>query len=252
LADDFTAKLDAYLDGELSTDEMKALDVHVRSCPSCAADVLSRVQLKRAVRSAGNRYQPTPEFRERISRQVGARPPQALAFRVWLTSAAVIALVLVGALLASYAGRQGQRRQQAFNEATDLHIAMLASPNPVDVVSTDRHTVKPWFQGKIPFTFNLPELQNSDFSLVGGRVAYLHQAPGAQLIYQVRKHYVSVFIFQEGMANGALGSFSGSRKHASFNLETWNEQGLRYIVVSDTNAEDIGKLAALLKAAART
>lgn len=252
MADDFTVKLDTYLDGELPADEMKTVDVHLRGCPPCAADLLNRVQMKRAVQSVGKRYQPSPEFRERINRQVSARPPLVSAFRVWLTSSAVIAMVLVGGLLTSYLVRQGQRRQQAFNEATDLHIAMLASPNPVDVVSTDRHTVKPWFQGKIPFAFNLPELQNSDFTLIGGRVAYLSQVPGAQLIYQVRKHYISVFIFQEGMANDALGSFTGSRKHASFNLETWNEQGLRYILVSDTSSEEIGKLAALMRAAART
>ena len=63
------------------------------------------------------------------------------------------------------------------SELVDLHVATLASSNPIDVVSSDRHTVKPWFEGKIPFTFNLPELQNSPFTLVGGRVSYLNQSP---------------------------------------------------------------------------
>jgi|SRR5438445_13863468 len=62
---------------------------------------------------------------------------------------------------------------------------------------TDRHTVKPWFQGKIPFAFDLPELQNSEFSLLGGRMTYLDQTPGAHLIYDARKHHISVFVFQE-------------------------------------------------------
>ena len=76
-------------------------------------------------------------------------------------------------------------------------MATLASANPVDVISTDRHTVKPWFEGKIPFTFNLPELEGSPFALVGGRVSYLNQSPGAELIFRVRQHQISVFIFQE-------------------------------------------------------
>jgi len=220
VADEYTEQLDTYVDGELSADQMKALDVHIRSCTLCAAEVLNRVQMKRALQSAGTRYRPSPEFREQVRHAVGSRPPHPSVFRIWLTSAVVIAVLLVAGLLAAFVGRHDLRRDQALAELTDLHIATLASTIPVDVVSSDRHTVKPWFQGKIPFTFNLPELQNSDFALVGGRVAYLHQAPGAELVYQVRKHYITVFIFQEDSVNGSLRSLSGRRKHASFNLET--------------------------------
>ena len=91
----------------------------------------------------------------------------------------------------------GPAADQVFSEIADLHVATLASSSPVDVISTDRHTVKPWFQGKIPFAFDLPELQNSEFSLLGGRMTYLDQTPGAHLIYDVRKHHISVFVFQE-------------------------------------------------------
>ncbi len=251
MADDFTAKLDTYLDGELSADEMKALDIHVGSCPSCAADVLSRLQLKRALHSAGKRYSPSPEFRQRIQRRIAARP-RLLLGRVWLTATAVVAVLFVAGLVTTYVERQRQEREQAFSEVADLHVAALASPNPVDVVSTDRHTVKPWFQGKIPFTFNLPELQNSEFTLVGGRVTYLGQAPGAQLIYQIRKHQISVFIFQDHTVSPALRTDSGPLKHVSFNLRSWREGGLRYVVIGDASAEDVGKLADLLKKAAQS
>ena len=96
-------------------------------------------------------------------------------------------------------------RQQAFSEIADLHVGTLASASPVDVISTDRHTVKPWFQGKIPFSFNLPDLQNTEFSLLGGRLTYLDQTPGAQLIYDYRKHHISVFVFQERSLPASLG-----------------------------------------------
>jgi anti-sigma factor RsiW len=97
----------------------------------------------------------------------------------------------------------------------------------------------------------LPELQNSEFSLLGGRVAYLGQAPGAQLIYQVRKHEISVFIFQEAAVREALPSDSGPLKHVSFNFESWEQNGLRYIVIGDASTDDIGKLTDLLKTAAK-
>ena len=120
--------------------------------------------------------------------------------------------------------------------------------SPVDVVSTDRHTVKPWFQGKVPFTFNLPELGNSNFTLPGGRVTYLQQTPGAHLIFQVRKHEISVFIFQDRPETGR-GMAALSR--LSFNVATWQEGGLRYYVVGDASREDINALVELLKAAGR-
>jgi anti-sigma factor RsiW len=250
MADEFTTKLDAYLDAELPSSEMKAIDAHVRGCSPCAADVLSRVQMKRATQSAGKRYKPSPEFRQRIQQQL-IKQPRPWAGRAWMAASAVLATLLIAGMLNSYIGRERLQQEQAFSEVADLHVAALASRNTVDVASSDRHTVKPWFQGKIPFTFNLPELQNTEFTLVGGRIAYLGQAPGAELIFQVRKHYVSVFIFQEHAAP-ALRSGSGVRKHVSFNYETWTEGGLRYIAISDTTGEDIGKLAELLKAAAKS
>jgi anti-sigma factor RsiW len=116
-------------------------------------------------------------------------------------------------------------------------------------VSTDRHTVKPWFQGKIPFTFNLPELQGSDFTLLGGRVTYLAQTPGAHLIYQVRKHQVSVFIFQDRGEDTA--SLPSGPVHAlSFSMENWTQNGLRYFVVGDVAPDDIRALSTLLRDAA--
>jgi anti-sigma factor RsiW len=121
----------------------------------------------------------------------------------------------------------------------------------VDVISTDRHTVKPWFQGKIPFAFNLPELQNSEFSLLGGRMTYLDQTPGAHLIYDVRKHHISVFVFRERSLRlpATWDENSLAPKKLSFNLQTWSQGGLRYFVIGDASPADIDSLAKLFKAA---
>jgi anti-sigma factor RsiW len=100
----------------------------------------------------------------------------------WMLATACLAILIFVGLAATYMGRQRAGREQVYSELADLHVATLASSSPVDVVSSDQHTVKPWFQGKIPFTFDLPELQNSEFSLLGGRITYLGQTSGAHLI----------------------------------------------------------------------
>jgi anti-sigma factor RsiW len=248
MAEHWTAQLETYLDGELSTSEMRDLDAHLRTCPSCAADVLSRLQIKRAVHSAGKRYRPSPEFRERIRKSIAAKPERSL-MRLWLGASAALALLLIVTFIAMSARQQQLQRQHTLSELADIHVATLASANPVDVISTDRHTVKPWFQGKIPFTFSLPELQNSGFTLVGGRVSYLGQAPGAELIYQIRKHQISVLIFQDRAVGRELEKSSQSQKELSFNIETWSQDGLRYFVIGDTSGDDIRNLADMLRKA---
>ena len=239
------AKLDTYLDGELPSEQMRAFDAHVRNCLSCSSAALALVRTKRSVHDAGKRFTPSPEFRKRIQNSIAARPRRNLGF-AWRTATAGFALlVIVGA---AYWGSVRSRTDRAFGEVADLHVATLASASPVDVVSTDRHTVKPWFQGRIPFSFDLPELENSGFSLLGGRMTYLEQAPGAHLIYQVRKHEISVFIFQEASLRGRLDENASATRKSSFNVETWSQGGLRYFVIGDASGGDIESLARLFRA----
>jgi anti-sigma factor RsiW len=243
------AKLDTYHDGELTEEEMRAFDAHVRGCLACSTDALARVQMKRAIQVAGKRFTPSAEFRNRVQQSIAPKPQRN--FRLgWMLAAATAVILVVGTLTSTYVGvRSG--RDRVFSEIADLHVATLASSSPVDVISTDRHTVKPWFQGKIPFAFNLPELQNTEFSLRGGRMTYLDQTPGAHLIYDVRKHHISVFVFQERSLNlpARLDANSLAPKELSFNMETWSQGGLRYFVIGDPSAADIDSLAKLFKAA---
>ncbi len=244
-------QLDAYLDGELAAEPMRTLDAHLRTCPACAADALARVQFKRSVKAAGARFAPSSEFRNQVLQQIARKPRRSGYFR-WTLATAAFALLLIAAAITSYVGKRNLQEQQIYGELADLHVSTLGSSNPVDVVSSDRHTVKPWFQGKIPFTFNLPELQNTEFTLLGGRVAYVGQSSGAHLIYQIRKHQISVFIFPDSSASGILGNNSKVQREKTFNVETWSHDGLRYIVFGDTSAEDIQNLGSLLKSAQRS
>jgi anti-sigma factor RsiW len=247
VCESWKAQLDTYLDGELPEEEMRAFDAHVRGCASCAADTLARVQMKRAIQTAGKRFAPSPEFRRQIQQSVEAKPRSSFRLGWILASAAAVILVAAALTLSYVTTRSG--RDHVYSEIADLHVATLASSSPVDVISTDRHTVKPWFQGKIPFAFNLPELQNSEFTLVGGRMAYLDQAPGAQLIYDVRKHHISVFVFQERSLPAGLAVNPFTPRRLPFNMETWSQGGLRYFVIGDASAADINGLAKLFKAA---
>jgi len=260
--DSWKEKLDAYLDGEVPKNEMRAFDAHLRGCASCSADALARLQMKRSIQATGGRFTPSAEFRKKIQIQIQKTAATKLqpSFRHpqrWMIAATAAVILVVGTLVSTYLAIRSRtdaaNRDHAFSEIADLHVETLASASPVDVVSTDRHTVKPWFQGKIPFAFNLPELQNTQFSLLGGRMTYLDQAPGAHLIYDMRKHHISVFIFQEKPLSPklvqSLPANSPSPKQLPFSLETWSQGGLRYFVIGDASAADIDALAKLFKAA---
>ncbi len=238
-------KIDAYVDGELAQEEQRAFRQHLASCAGCSQEALGRMELKRAVHGAGMRYEPSAEFRPRMARQV-AVPPSGLEGWAWMRdwrprlAAVVVVLLAVGISILHVRGMQ---RQQVMREIADLHVSNLASANPVDVVSSDKHTVKPWFQGKLPFTFELPDLNGTQFELVGGRQVFVQQEPAALLVYGIRKHKVSVLISLDRDGLEKLGSTESSVN--SFHLESWSQGGLRYVVISDAAAQDVHALAGL-------
>lgn len=204
---EWQTRIDAYVDAELQPPDMADFRTHAETCAACAASALAVTESKVAIRRAASRYAGPPELRARIFALAkgGVQPARVESKRRWTDfgqfisgtwprwalAAAALLLVATGSFVAA------NRRQEskALAEFADLHVTNLASANPVEVISTDRHTVKPWFQGRIPFTFNLPELQGSPFTLVGGRVTYFHQEPGAHLIFGYQRHRISAFIF---------------------------------------------------------
>jgi len=245
---DWAAKLDLYIDGELFGGELTEVETHLQACPTCAADALRRLQLKRMTQAAG-RFSPRPEFRLKIAQSIDATKRPRWAWRWAPALAATAALVLM--LVPAAVWLQHLRSEQALGELADLYVSTLASANPVDVVSSDRHTVKPWFQGRLPFTFNLPELQTSPFKLIGGRLTYFQQSPGAQLLFEVGKHQISVFIFQNRAELSKLNWGSSLNRKLAFNTETWADGGLWYFVLGDASPSDVHDLSELLRSANR-
>jgi anti-sigma factor RsiW len=131
-------------------------------------------------------------------------------------------------------------------EVFDQHVAMLAGNLPPQVVSTDRHTVKPWFQGKIPFSFNLPANLPGDTTLDGANLTYLHNQPVAQLLYSIGKHRVSVFVQQK---HGASGGNDLVTEHSGFHVADFSTGDLDGIAVSDVDPVRLNELVSLLKQA---
>jgi anti-sigma factor RsiW len=248
---DWKNKLEAYVDSELPDSELTDLELHLRTCPSCAADSLVRLQMKRATHAAGMRYVPSPQFRKQIEQSIHARSKPFWTFS-WMPKLAAVAAALALVVASAALWVRHAQREQALAEFADLHVTTLASSNPVDVISTDRHTVKPWFQGKLPFTFNLPELQNTPFTLIGGRVTYFEHSPAAQLLFEIRKHHLSVFILRDQPGVIPLNSGTTTVRQLAFNIETWSYDGLRYVVISDAGPADVRELCDLLKNAARS
>lgn len=240
---DWREQVDLYVDGELEPASQQAFSGHVQGCSDCATAVLEQLELKKAVRLAGKRFTAPPDLYASVRRQIH---PEARATRGWswgLVSAALILFIALG--FGWYARSHSENATLA--ELVDLHVNMLASPNPVDVISSDKHTVKPWYQGKLPFTFNFPNpAANSPLTLIGGKVVYVQHSPGAELVYQVRLHKISVFVFQARDVSDA-----GSAYGSAFTVNSWQQNGLQYSVVTDASKEDAEQLRALLEEANR-
>ena len=237
--------LGAWLDDELPANDAATVREHVAACPKCAAEIADLVRLKRGLRGARACFAPGSEFRRSIEQQI--RQPTR---RSWRSRLIPVATIAAAAILLAIATTLFLQRPDDFAEIADLHVNALASGNPVDVISTDRHTVKPWFQGKIPFSFNVPEFSGTEFTLIGGRVVYFHQRPGAQLIVAVRQHKISVLIFQDTPNLDWAFALPATVNHRkNFSVETWQSQGLRFFVIADTDPPAIDKLSQILKAA---
>ena len=237
--------LGAYLDDELAPNQVATVREHIGGCPKCAGEVAELVRVKRGLRPARTRFMPAVELRRSIEQQI--RQPER---RSWSPRLVPVALLTVAVLLLVIASGLFLDRPDHLAEIADLHINALASANPVDVVSTDRHTVKPWFQGKIPFSFNVPEFAGTEFTLLGGRVVYFHQRPGAQLIVAVRQHKISVLIFQDEPELDRAFRLPATVSHRhNFALETWQSQGLRFFVIGDADPFAIDRLYQAFRAA---
>lgn len=240
--------LSAFADGELSAEETAFARQHVDDCLSCAARLIDTWLLKASIGKSGHRYALPAETEQRLRRAIADEPLSASAPRAasgrnwmrisgWIAAAAMLALLLTWSLM-QFRGQDGQYAALA-SEASDLHIAMLASGTPPEVLSSDRHTVKPWFQGKLPFSFNLPDALPADTRLDGANVAYLDDRPVAQLLFSIGRHRASVFVTQRKDASRPQ---TITVTHAGFRVIGLETGDLELIAVSDAEPSRVRAL----------
>lgn len=253
--------LSALADNELSSDQLVVANEHLAACAACASDALSFSLLKSATERAGQRYAPEPHMRERLlslmsqekSRNEKAPAPTRLRWQspsLGWAAAVMLLLVIAGVFIYQ---RQAERSRMAsaqraslVTEAFDQHVAALATGLSPQVISTDRHTVKPWFQGKIPFSFNLPENLPPGVTLDGANLSYLHNQPVAQLLYSLGKHRVSIFVRQN---YGGSESKEFKADHSGFHVISFNAGGLEMIAISDAEPARLAELVGAIRQA---
>jgi anti-sigma factor RsiW len=162
---------------------------------------------------------------------------------------AAVALVLACVSLFMI-GRNPRRTSAEFaglvTEVCDQHIATLAANSPPEVISSDRHTVKPWFQGKIPFSFNLPQSLPADTTLDGANLTYLRSQPTAQLLYSIGKHRVSVFVQQR---NSAVAASDLSADYSGFHVTGFRTNDLEVVAISDVDPARLSDLVSRIEQA---
>lgn len=257
--------LNALVDGELTADQLASADQHLAGCPSCTSYALNQSLLKSATAKAGQRYQPPPHLQERLARlatqeesrsQAPGFDPALLSPRrsVWRfgslgwAAAAVILLASASMMLFQRATQRAEiasaEHAALITEVFDQHIATLADNIAPQVVSTDRHTVKPWFQGKIPFSFNLPQTLPGGTTLDGANLTYLRNQPVAQLLYSIGRHRVSVFLRQSS-AEAETNQFAADR--AGFHVMAFSTKGLAAVAVSDVDPARLADLVSALR-----
>jgi anti-sigma factor RsiW len=246
--DELRNLIDSYVDGELDPSRNHDVQGHLQSCAACAALNESLLALKKSVRAT--KFSAPDDLLARIQTELRRSRAPAAPVRStpgpWLlTGLAIAASFLVGFFVAQTLSHRSAE-QTLLAQLTDNHVRSLLGTHLIDVASSDQHTVRPWFEGKLDFAPPVEDLTSQGFPLVGGRVEYISGRPVAALVYQRRKHFINLFIWPT--AAGAE-KVTASRSQRGYNILHWRSNGMNYWAISEIATDDLRKFAAAFAAA---
>ena len=244
----------AYADRELDLVRTTEIEHHLRDCRACSQAYENIRALSSALKSSDLYFKAPAQLKRRIRTSLTAEHTDGPTFQrsdastlswwQWLKWAIPVAGTALIAFLLATVSIGPSTDERLAQEVTASHVRSLMATHLTDVASSDQHTVKPWFDGKIDFAPPVKDLAAQGFPLVGGRLDYLQNRPVAALVYQRHKHFVNLFIWP------ATRSSNTAEKPAvrqGYNLIHWNGSGMTFWAVSDLNAAELREFAELIK-----
>jgi anti-sigma factor RsiW len=241
----------ALMDGELDAGNAREVEAHVAQCPRCAASLAAYREMSQAISSADLRYTAPPSLRLRIEAalpksKATAAPSRRAVLRGFALGSGMSAIAATG-LIAIVLRNDDQDRIDF--EIVSAHLRSLQAGHLTDVLSTDQHTVKPWFNGKLDVAPPVIDLTAQGFTLIGGRLDYVDARPIGAVVYKRRAHVINLFVAQtSNMAHRA----PSTETIQGYNIRSWSERGLNFWAVSDIGADELAEFTEKFEAAART
>jgi anti-sigma factor RsiW len=241
--------LHALIDGELDAGHARDVEVHIEGCPRCAGELAAYREMSKAVAGAGL-YAAPPALRQRIEAslpqpQMLATPSRRSVLRGFAMGSAVSALAATG-LVAIVLRHDDEQR--IVSEVVSAHLRSLQAGHLIDVVSTDQHTVKPWFNGKLDVSPPVLDLTAQGFTLIGGRLDYVDARAIGAVVYRRRQHIINLFVAQTASAEHRAAKMETMQ---GFNVRRWSEQGMNFWAVSDIAADELAEFGEKFEAALR-
>ncbi len=232
--------IDPYADGELEAAAIPALEQHLRDCPACALAWRNLQGLKKALKQDEVYFTAPAALRQRIKAELPA-PAKPVQQRPawswnWLTTAMSGAAAVCLALLLAVTMIRPSSEELLAQEIVSEHIRSLMPGHLMDVVSTDQHTVKPWFNGRVDFSPPVKDFAAEGFPLAGGRLDYLDGHGAAALVFQRHKHIINLFIWPAKVTNSKAISLAPIQ---GYHLIHWAEAGMTFWAVSDLNEQEL-------------
>jgi anti-sigma factor RsiW len=243
--------LDGYLDGELDPVRNLEIEEHLHGCARCAQSCSDHQIIRGGLKTESLYFKAPADLQKRIQRSVRqaakAEAPAGWFSGSWFKIAAPLATAaLVVLMLVPYFGGPSSD-QLLTQEVVASHIRSLMANHLADVPSTDEHTVKPWFNGKLDFSPPVSDLAKQGFPLVGGRLDYLSNRPVAALVYRRDKHVINVFVWPSDSSAQTAGPI---KTQQGYHVVRWTSSGMNFWVVSDLEQNELARFTDLLKSSA--